>query len=51
VQTPVLLGAGAGSAVNNTVDITATQHGSIRTDQHAGDAFSFMAGLYGMRRA
>ena len=50
VQTPVLLGAGADSAVNNTVDITATQHGSIRTDQHAGDAFSFMAGLYGMRR-
>ena len=45
VQTPVMLVAGAGSAVNNTVDVAATQRASIHTDQYAGDAFSFLAAL------
>ena len=47
VETPVIVCTGAGSAVNNTVAVDASQHGSIFTGQRAGDAFSFLAGLYG----
>ena len=40
------------AALNNSVDVTATQDASIHTDQYAGDAFSFLAGIYGgLRRA
>ena len=47
VETPVMVAAGAGSALNNDVDVYASQRGSIHTDQRAGDAFSFLASLYG----
>ena len=45
VDTPVMVGSGAGSSTNNTVNVYATQTGTICTDQYAGDIARLWAGI------
>ena len=45
VGTPVMVGTGAGSSLNNTVNVNATQNASICTDQYAGDVSRLWAGI------